>query len=82
MGCRNTEWLQWKIYLQYYFLRCIALVIDTVLRWEMTLRQGKWKDAICFSFISDSSSGQGANISHSQVPPDGETDVSGMKTPA
>jgi phage-related holin len=71
----NTEWLQWKIYLQYYFLRCIALVIDTVLRWEMTLRQGKWKDAICFYLISDS-------ISHSQVPPDGETDVSGMKTPA
>ena len=26
---------------------CIALVIDTVLRQVMTLRQGKWKDAIC-----------------------------------
>jgi hypothetical protein len=50
-------------------------------RYCVEIGQGKWKDAICFYFISDSSSGQGANISHSQVPPDGETDVSGMKTP-
>ena len=63
-------------------MSCIAFVIDTVLRKVMTLRQGKWKDAIFFYLISDSSSGQGANISHSQVPPDGETDVSGTKTPA
>ena len=73
----NTEWLQWKIHMQYYILSCIALVIDTVLRQVMTLRQGKWKDAIFFDLISDSSSGKGAIISHSQVPPDVETDASG-----
>jgi len=60
---------------------CIALVMDTVLRQVKTLRQGRWKDAIRFDLISDSSSGQGANIGHSQVPPDGETDASGTKTP-
>lgn len=59
---------------------CVALIMDTVIRQVHTLRQGRWRDAIKFDLISDSTIGQ-ANASSVQTTQDGELDSSGQRTP-
>ncbi|KAK0600951.1 hypothetical protein LWI29_019902 [Acer saccharum] len=54
---------------------CVALVMDTVIRQVQVLRQGRWKDAIRFELISDSS------MSSAQLSQDGEIDSAGLRTP-
>ncbi|CAJ1961078.1 unnamed protein product [Sphenostylis stenocarpa] len=56
---------------------CVALVMDTVIRQVQLLRQGRWKDAIRFELISE---GHGASSSSVQNP-DGESDLSSLRTP-
>ncbi|KAK4852737.1 hypothetical protein QYF36_026620 [Acer negundo] len=60
---------------------CVALVMDTVIRQVQVLRQGRWKDAIRFELISDSSMGHGASGSSAQPSQDGEIDSTGLRTP-
>ncbi|XP_022937690.1 mediator of RNA polymerase II transcription subunit 14-like [Cucurbita moschata] len=55
---------------------CISLVMDTVLKQVHSLRQGRWRDAIRFEVMSDGITG-----GSTQVNPDGETDLSGLRTP-
>ncbi|XP_042512128.1 mediator of RNA polymerase II transcription subunit 14-like isoform X2 [Macadamia integrifolia] len=60
---------------------CVALIMDTVIRQVLVLRQGRWKDAIRFELISDGSTGQGGNVGSIQMAQDGEPDLAGLKTP-
>ncbi|GLT74099.1 hypothetical protein SLA2020_459200 [Shorea laevis] len=55
---------------------CVALVMDTVLRQVLALRQGRWKDAIRFEVISD-----GGSSSSTSLTQDGESDSAGIRTP-
>ncbi|KAL4029113.1 hypothetical protein IC575_012334 [Cucumis melo] len=55
---------------------CISLVMDTVLKQVHSLRQGRWRDAIRFDVISDGITGGSTQLNH-----DGETDLSGLRTP-
>ncbi|XP_023547307.1 mediator of RNA polymerase II transcription subunit 14-like [Cucurbita pepo subsp. pepo] len=55
---------------------CISLVMDTVLKQVHSLRQGRWRDAIRFDIISDGMTGGSSQFNH-----DGETDLSGLRTP-
>ncbi|KAG2696638.1 hypothetical protein I3760_07G067500, partial [Carya illinoinensis] len=61
---------------------CIALIMDTVIRQEKALRQGRWKDTIRFELVSDGSISHGGSASSTQLNPDGESDLSGLRTPA
>ncbi|KAK3200658.1 hypothetical protein Dsin_024073 [Dipteronia sinensis] len=60
---------------------CVALVMDTVIRQVQVLRLGRWKDAIRFDLISDSSMGHGASGSSAPLSQDGEIDSAGLRTP-
>ncbi|XP_043688493.1 mediator of RNA polymerase II transcription subunit 14-like [Telopea speciosissima] len=60
---------------------CVALIMDTIIRQVLALRQGRWKDAIRFELISDDSTGQGGNVGSIQMAQDGEPDLAGLKTP-
>ncbi|KAG7030307.1 Mediator of RNA polymerase II transcription subunit 14 [Cucurbita argyrosperma subsp. argyrosperma] len=55
---------------------CISLVMDTVLKQVHSLRQGRWRDAIRFDIISDGMTGGSSQFNH-----DGESDLSGLRTP-
>ncbi|KAK8966184.1 Mediator of RNA polymerase II transcription subunit 14 [Platanthera guangdongensis] len=60
---------------------CVSLVMDTVLRQVRILRQTRWKDAIRFELISDGITGQGVNVSATQVAQDTELDAATQKIP-
>ncbi|KAJ4981644.1 hypothetical protein NE237_032481 [Protea cynaroides] len=60
---------------------CVALIMDTVIRQVLALRQGRWKDAIRFDLISDGITGQGGNVGSVQLAQDGEPDLASLKTP-
>lgn len=60
---------------------CVALIMDTVIRQVQALRQGRWKDAIRFELISETTAGQGVNAGSMQMNQDGDSDSAGLKTP-
>ncbi|GMH13202.1 hypothetical protein Nepgr_015043 [Nepenthes gracilis] len=53
---------------------CVAPVMDTVIKQVHALWLGRWKDAIRFELISDSSMGQGGSAAATLTTQDGEVD--------
>lgn len=60
---------------------CVALVMDTVIRQVQALRAGRWKDAIRFELISDSSTVHQASGSSAALNQDGEIDSGSQRIP-
>uniref|UniRef100_A0A7N0UT70 Mediator of RNA polymerase II transcription subunit 14 n=3 Tax=Kalanchoe fedtschenkoi TaxID=63787 RepID=A0A7N0UT70_KALFE len=59
---------------------CLALVMDTVIRQVQVLRKGRWKDAIRFEILADST-GQGGISTSAQMNQDINAESAGLRTP-
>ncbi|KAL9274243.1 Mediator of RNA polymerase II transcription subunit 14-like protein [Drosera capensis] len=60
---------------------CVAIVMDTVIRQVHALRMGRWKDAIKFELISESTLAQGGSTGTVPTTQDGDADSTSLKTP-